>query len=175
MLVDYFKALAAKYNSENKCGFCWEFGAPLSESALNKQLPVNERQCCANMFLTEYSFSSYFKYSDVTHLNNYEACDHRFKLYVVVQKEDIGQNTYNEIPDHPVTESLWTEVYKPLLECMGCDKALYQCELGYDFDILSWDMDMVKFKEDRNLTGWVIKGRVRVGNIDRNRAGVIKP
>lgn len=162
MIINYFEKLAEQYNSENKCGFCWSFGAPLSESAMNKQLAEEGKQCCINLFVTDYQISSFYKVNDITGLTNYEACDHRFTLYAVQQREDIGQNTFNEIPGHNIDTSLWRELLQPLQDCLGCEKELYECMLGYDFQVLAWDMVLVKFKEDRNLTGWKISGRFRV-------------
>lgn len=166
MIIEYFKALAAKYNEDQKCGFCWTFGAPLSESAMNNQQAVNDTQCCINMFVTDYQISSYYQTNNQTSLTNFEACDHRFTLYVVQQREDIGQNVFNEIPGYDISTSLWQELYSPLQNCLGCERNLYECELGFDFMVTAWDMVIVKFKEDRNLTGWKITGRFRIPNIN---------
>ena len=167
MIIEFFKALAAKYNDEQKCGFCWTFGAPLSESAMNNQQAVEGEQCCINMFVTDYKISSQYGVSNPTGLTTTEDCDHRFILYVGQQREDIGQNVYNEVPGYDeITDSLWAEVYKPLMDCLGCARHLYECELGYDFRVTAWDMETVKFKEDRNLTGWKITGRFRVPNLN---------
>ena len=169
MIIDFFKALAAKYNDEQKCGFCWEFGAPLSESAMNNQQAVEGRQCCVNLFVADYKISSIYSVNNNTGLTTTEDCDHRFIVYVGQQREDIGQNVYNEIEGHEITSSLWAEVYKPLMDCLGCDRALYECELGFDFRVTAWDMETVKFKEDRNFTGWKITGRFRVPNLNNFR------
>lgn len=169
MIIDFFKALAAKYNGEQKCGFCWEFGAPLSESAMNNQQAVEGRQCCINIFVADYKISSIYSVNNNTGLTTTEDCDHRFIVYVGQQREDIGQNVYNEIEGHEITSSLWAEVYKPLMDCLGCDRVLYECELGFDFRVTAWDMETVKFKEDRNFTGWKITGRFRVPNLNNFR------
>jgi hypothetical protein len=169
MIIDFFKALAAKYNDEQKCGFCWEFGAPLSESAMNNQQAIEGRQCCVNLFVADYKISSIYSVNNTTGLTTTEDCDHRFIVYVGQQREDIGQNVYNEIEGHDITSSLWAEVYKPLMDCLGCDRVLYECELGFDFRVTAWDMETVKFKEDRNFTGWKITGRFRVPNLNNYR------
>ena len=166
MVIEFFKRLTEYYNELNKCGFCWEYGAPLSESAMNNQQAIHGRQCCLNLFVTDYQVSSYYTTNNLTGLTNSEACDHRFTVYVVQQREDIGQNMFNEIPGHDITASLWNELYNPILECLGCERNLYECELGFDFLVTAWDMIIVKFKEDRNLTGWKITGRFRVPNLN---------
>lgn len=167
MIIDFFKALTAKYNDEQKCGFCWTFGAPLSESAMNNQQAEEGRQCCINVFVTDYKISSIYGSNNATGLTTTEDCDHRFILYVGQQREDIGQNVYNEIPGYDeITDSLWAEVYKPLLDCLGCERVLYECELGFDFRVTAWDMETIKFLHDRNFTGWKITGRFRVPNLN---------
>lgn len=166
MIIDFFKALTEKYNLEQKCGFCWTFGAPLSESALNNQQAVEGQQCCINIFVTDYKLKSQYGFSTPTGLTTTEDCDHTFTVYVVQQREDIGENVYNEIDGHEISTSLWAELYKPLMDCLGCDRVLYECELGFDFRVTAWDMETVKFKEDRNFTGWKITGRFRVPNLN---------
>lgn len=177
MIVEYFKALAAKYNADQKCGFCWVFGSPLSESGLNRQLGEEDTACCINMILTDYRISQIIQTNNITGLTTSEHCDHRFVLYVVQQRDDIGQNVFNEIPGHEIESSLWEQLYKPLLNCLGCDKNLYECQLGFDFQVLGWDLDKVQFKEDRNLTGWKISGRFRVPNLNTyiNTPPIIPP
>ena len=169
MIIEFFQALAAKYNDEQKCGFCWTFGAPLSESAMNNQQAVEGEQCCVNMFVSDYKISSIYGVNDTTGLTTTEDCGHRFIVYLGQQREDIGHIVYNEIEGHAITSSLWAEVYKPLMDCLGCDRVLYECELGFDFRVTAWDMETVKFKEDRNLTGWKITGRFRVSNLNNFR------
>lgn len=163
-IVAFFKDLVDHYNNLEKCGFCWSFGAPLSESALNKQQLRDEEVCCMNIFLSDVKYRSEIRYNTNTGLQNYEACNITFTLYVGRQTEDLGLNSYNEINDHPITESLWETIWKPLQDCFGCGRELDLCELGWDFDITKWDMSMVKFKEDINLTGWRIDGAFRIPN-----------
>lgn len=160
-LVQFFQDLADKYAADKKCGLCWSFGAPLSESGLNKQEITQENVCCVQMFLTDYSIGSEYRYSQRTELLNFERCLHNFTLYVVQQVDDTGISTYNEITGHPISQSLWQTVYKPILDCLGCGKELYLCELGYDFDIIKWALKKVHLRGDRNLTGWKIDGTFR--------------
>ena len=159
--VTFFKELAESWKAANKCGNCWSFGAPLTEAGMNTQQPQSGSECCVHLILTKYRVGSTYKYNDTTKLQNYEACNHNFTLYAVVQRSDTGQNVFNEIEGHPISESLWTEVHEPLLDCLGCGREMDLCALGYDFDIISWDMEAVIFKEDQNWTGWKITGSFR--------------
>lgn len=166
MVVEFFKALADHYNEINKCGFCWEFGAPLSQSGMNKQIAGTGKQCCVNLFVTDMGISSTQVINPTTGLVNNISCEYDFEVYAVQQRDDIGQNTYNEIPGHDISSSLWAEVYGPLANCLGCDKELFICELGFDFVVTFWRMTKVTFQADRNFTGWRINGRMRITNID---------
>lgn len=161
-IVQFFTELFAKYDKEAKCGFCWKFGAPLSLEGLNKSITPQEDVCCMQAYLTEYEQRTEYQYNGQTGLNNYQACIHDFTLYVGTQVDDIGTNVHTEIPEHPISESLWATIFKPLLDCLGCGKELYLCELGYDFDITKWQMKKVQFLGDKNFTGWMIKGTFRI-------------
>lgn len=161
-IVQFFQDLANKYDADLKCGFCWQFGAPLTEEGMNKQQIDQDSECCAHIFLIEYVERSEYRYNASTGLNNYEACLMDFTIYVGLQVEDIGQNVYNEIAGHPVSAGLWEQIFKPLKDCLGCGKELYLCELGYDFDITKWISRKVHFKDDKNFTGWRIDGTFRI-------------
>ena len=44
-------------------------------------------------------------------------------------RENLGVNNYNEIKDHPIEESKWETIFKPIIDCLGCDNILDTCEL----------------------------------------------
>lgn len=163
-IVAFFKDLVSHYSEINKCGFCWAFGAPLSESGMNKQEMRDAEVCCMHIYLTDVIYRSEMRYNATTTLQNYDGCNTSFTLYIGRQTEDLGLNSYDEIQDHPVEESLWDTIWKPLQECLGCGREFDLCELGWDFDITKWDMRMVKFKDDNNFTGWKVEGSFRTKN-----------
>ena len=159
-VIKFFKEVAERYNDEDKCGFCWSFKAPLSESGLNKTELTEEEQCCLQLFITDYETDPGETIDERTGLSKKKYCDHIFTLYVV-KPSDIGLNVYNEIPGHPISESLWETILEPIQNCIGCGNEFDLCEMGYDFDILRWKMKAVQFKEDYNYTGWRILGVFR--------------
>ncbi|MGL5233831.1 MAG: hypothetical protein ACRC8Z_03615, partial [Empedobacter falsenii] len=61
----------------------------------------------------------------------------------------------------PIEDSIWKTVIEPLQNCLGCGNELDLCELGYDFEITKWDMEIVKKYEDSNYAGWKINGIFR--------------
>ncbi|MDV4026519.1 hypothetical protein CMT52_19515 [Elizabethkingia anophelis] len=159
-IVQFFKDASEKWDLENKCGFCWTFGAPLSESGMNASEPKDEDKCCVHLFITHYKTSSSYTKNPNTGLKNREWCDHLFVMYAV-QHSDIGTNIYNEQPFYPIDESLWKTKVEPIQNCLGCGNELDLCELGYEFEILKWEMEVVTKYEDMNYSGWKIAGIFR--------------
>lgn len=127
-IVEHFKEKVTQWNAEQKCGFCFEFGAPLDESTLNKQQTEN---CCVNVFITDISMRS--GYSNKEGFNGskvLKSCFYSFNLWFLV-KSDLGTNNYNEILGHSIEESKWETIFNPLLECFGC--GVNVCESADNF------------------------------------------
>ncbi len=157
-IIKFFKDLATKWNEQKKCGFCWSFEAPLSESGMNAT-EISE-DCCIQLFVTEYETDTGYSYNEKTNIPNGKHCDHIFSLYVV-KPSNLGINTFSEIKGHPISESLWETILKPLKNCIGCGNEIDLCDMGFNFNILRWKMSVVKFKEDCNYVGWKIIGVFR--------------
>ncbi|RMZ60058.1 hypothetical protein D1632_10745 [Chryseobacterium nematophagum] len=159
-VITFFEDLTIRWNTEEKCGFCWSFGAPLSESGMNATVKSETDLCCTHLFITEYEISSGQEKNPITKEINKSWCDHIFTLYVV-QQSNLGINTYNEQIGFPINQSLWKTILQPLQHCLGCGKEFELCEMGYSFEILSWKMKKVHLKDDYNYTGWRILGVFR--------------
>lgn len=157
-LVKFFQELSDRWTQEKKCGFCWSFSAPLSESGMNTA--INKEICCVHLFLTQIENIHGYKINDLTGLKSLEWCDFNFVLYAV-KDSNIGINVYDEIPNHPIDESLWKTILEPLNNCLGCGNELDLCELGYDFEIIKWQMQTSILEMDNNYTGWKIFGTFR--------------
>lgn len=158
--IKFFEDLTVRWQDESKCGECWTFGAPLGEGEMNAFQSTPGKECCVHLFVTNYKTSSSYTKDSGTGLKNREWTDHIFTLFVVKQS-DISLNIYNEQPFHPIIESLWKSIIEPLQDCLGNGNELDLCELGYDFEIFKWDMEVVKKYEDSNYTGWKINGIFR--------------
>ena len=159
-IITFFEDLTKKWNEENHCGNCWTFAAPLGEAEMNSSKKTDEEKCCVHFFVTNYKTSSSYTKNNQTGQKNREWCDHIFTMYAV-KHSDISLNIYNEQPFHPIDESLWKTHLEPLQNCLGCGNEIDLCELGYDFEIFKWDMEIVKKYEDSNYTGWKINGIFR--------------
>lgn len=150
-------------NIDPKCGECWVFGAPLGIAEMNGFKTKADDKCCVHLFITYYKTSSSYSKNTTTGLINRSWCDHMFTLYAV-KHSDISLNLYNEQPYHPIEESIWETILKPLQNCLGCGNELELCELDYDFEIARWEMEVVKKYEDSNYAGWKINGTFRQYN-----------
>ena len=159
-IITFFQELADKWTEDNKCGFCWAFGAPLSLPSMNSSVSSEENKCCTHLYVTQYKTSSSYEKSQSTGRINRKWCDHIFTLYVV-QNTNLGLNTYNEQLGHPIDESLWKTIIEPLQECIGCGNEFDLCEMGYEFDMFKWEMEVVKQEQDQNYTGWKVLGIFR--------------
>lgn len=159
-VITFFDDLTEKWNAEENCGSCWSFGAPLSEAGMNATEKPDTEVCCTHLIITDYETSSSYTKNDKTGLKNREWCDHIFTLYAVRQS-NLGINMYNEQDGHPISESLWETILKPIQSCLGCGNELELCEMGYDFEIFSWKMKATKYLHDQNYTGWRILGIFR--------------
>lgn len=153
-IVDFWKKQVEAWDAENKCGFCWTFGAPLTDEAANTQ--QTEEPCCVSVFVTDITQSSSRRYADTSWLNS-RVDNHGFTLYVL-KRDGLGVNNYNEILGHPVTESKWETILKPLKECVTAEGVLEFCEiLGYNVQIPTWQMETRINWLDENYTGWRIR------------------
>lgn len=152
-IVEFWKDQVGLWNEQNKCGLCWEFAAPLVSSQINI---VQEETCCVNVFLTDIRFREVKNRNATTGLITGKSCVWTFSLYVL-KKENLGVNNYNEIKDHPVEESKWETIFKPIIDCLGCDNILDTCEiLGVTNVNVDMNQDAILIHNylDANYNGW---------------------
>lgn len=159
-IVDFWNKQVVKWNAEKKCGFCWNFGAPLTQSQMNIQ--QIEDQCCINVFLTDIYFNESISYSSKTGFVNGKSSDWDFTLWVL-QHGKLGVNNYNEIKGHSVDNSNWLKTYKPIYECLGSDVILESCKLmGLPITVVRWQGSTVFNYEDNNYNGWKIQATFKL-------------
>lgn len=152
-IIDFFKKQVDIWNEQDKCGLCWTFSAPLVNSQINI---VQEEECCVNVFLTDIRFREIKNRNSVTGLITSKTCVWNFSLYVL-KKENLGVNNYNEIKGHPVDESKWETIFKPIIDCLGCDNILDTCDIlgltNVNVDMPS-DAILIHNYLDDNYNGW---------------------
>lgn len=145
-IVNFWKEQVEQWNTDEKCGLCWEFSAPLIESAVNIVQSTESTKCCVKvMFLQDKSpaFSTQNNFSNQTGLLNGSTCNRNFQLLVLINS-NLGVNNYNEIQGHSVEQSNWEAIMNPLQECLSCDANLAFCELlGMNYRITNWSGQQV--------------------------------
>lgn len=140
-ILNFWKEQTEKWNTELKCGFCWEFSAPLVESSVNVVQSEEDKECCVKlMFLQDKqpAFSTNNTYNNTTNLLTGQICATNFQLLVLLNS-NLGVNNYNEIKGHSTAESNWEAILLKLQECLSCDANLAFCEiLGSVYRVTNW-------------------------------------
>lgn len=154
-IVKFWKDQTTLWNEQEKCGLCWEFSAPLIASQINI---VQSETCCVNVFLTDIRFRETKQRNPITGLITGKTCVWSFSLYAL-SKSLLGVNNYNETKGHPIEESKWETIFKPLIDCLGCDNILDTCELlgvtNVNVD-MNGDATLIHNYLDENYNGWKI-------------------
>jgi len=158
-IVKFWSDQVSIWNEQEKCGFCWEFAAPLVPSQINiVQTEPTEEDCCIKVFLTDLRFREVIVRNTTTNLIINKTCVWTFNLWVM-QSKTLGINNYNEIKGHSVDESKWNELFYPLINCLGCDNILDTCEILGETNVnvsMNQDATLVHNYLDDNYNGWKI-------------------
>lgn len=155
-IVDFWEKQIALWNAEQKCGFCWEFGAPLTESAVTLQQPEPGKECCVQVLLvrdkiTPFSTSNTYNSSA---LITQKVCTTGFQLLFLLPST-VGTNNYNEINGHPTIESKWANILQKLEACISCDAELAFCTiLGSMRRITTWSGQQLINYTPENYSGY---------------------
>lgn len=159
-IVEIWSKTVKKFNDDNKCGFCWEFHAPLTNDKANWQ--QFENPCCVQVMLTDVSISDKPVYHNDFRTAD-SKCRYKFTLRILLSGK-MGTNSFNEIPDHPIDKSLWRSIYFPLLDCLGCEGFLKLCEFDYRLrpKIIGWDRTLEHNYTDENLYGLKINAIIEL-------------
>lgn len=119
--VIFWKDLIEKYNTDEKCDWCWNFFAPLTEVDLN--LVQNSGECCVNVFLTwdrGLDFQTNTNWNATTGINVNPVEIYNYDVWFLI-KSVPGINNYNEKDGHDINESRYETIFRPLRECINFD------------------------------------------------------
>ena len=156
-IVNFWQQQIDKWNTDLKCGFCWDFSAPLTESAINIVQPTDGKECCVKVMLVMdrvEPFSTNNTYDDLTGLLTRVVCQNSFQVLFLMYS-DLGTNNFNEIKGHDTEESKWSSILFKLQECIACDLNLDFCEiLGSAPRVTRWGSAQVINYMDSNYSGY---------------------
>lgn len=161
--IELFQKQIEKYNADQKCGYCWFFSAPLTESAANIQQLRDDAKCCVQvMYLQDRqaAFSVQTNYDERTTFIRDRFCTENLRLLFVLPDE-LGKNNYNEIDGHPVNEGRWEDLMT-LKDCIGCGFQIDFCELiGVQWQVVKWEGFQRILYLDNNYIGYEVNVTLR--------------
>lgn len=155
-IIKLWKEIIETFNDEERCDWCWEFYAPLQESRLNIVKATEQNKCCVKVFVLRnepQDFGSNLTYNRgfVSSSQNYE----NYKVLFLISSKE-GLNNYNELGSHPVSESRYETILKPLRECIQRDILTDICE---DFEVTAWNGRYIYDYQDELYYGIEIRIR----------------
>lgn len=159
-LVEFFTKQIEKWNLENKCGQCFEFHAPLTESALNKQQLQNS--CCVSVMLTRDRVNAFGTDFTVDRRFGFNSDEWKYKnftlLFVLPQGLDL--NNHTEILGNEIDNAKYV-VLEDLEECID-EMELDFCDLIKESWMLSnWTATQLINYAANNYTGWRVNVTIR--------------
>lgn len=158
-LTQFFEQQISKWNTKNKCGNCFEFHAPLTEDALNKQ---QLSTCCVSVMLTRDNGNAFGV--DKTYNNTFGVVSDEweyknFRLYFLVRTK-LGINNHSEIKGHDKNESR-SYLLEDLEQCI-IDMNLDFCEfVGKQWNVTQWNAQQLINFRDNNYTGYRLNITIR--------------
>lgn len=151
--VDFFEKQIAIWNDEELCDSCWKFEFSERLSEINESNQTDD-DCCIMVFLTDYRPSKIRNYNTDSQYKMSERIRYTFSLYFL-QHDRIDINVHKEIKGHPVEESKWNTILKPIIECVG---DFDFCELiGKPVQYLRDEWNPVLDFQDNNYSGWRVQ------------------
>ena len=159
-LINFFEEQVNKWNENKQCGQCYEFHAPLTEEALNKQQLKNP--CCVQVLLTRDNLQAFGinrTYNNQLGIESDVFEFKNFKLLFALPME-LGLNNHTEILNHSI-ELTRSKVLQDLESCLT-RLELDFCEfLGTQWQVTQWTAQQVINIRDTNYTGYRINVSIR--------------
>lgn len=156
-LVKFWQDQVALWNDEQKCDLCWNFSAPLIESAVETFTPPKGKECCVQVLLLRdkgQAFGTANTYNQTTGLLTNLVCNTAFQLLFLLPA-DIGSNNFDEIPGHDTEYSKWSLILSKLEECIGCEINIDFCELiGTKYRVTQWSATQLINYTSKNYSGY---------------------
>jgi len=159
-LIDFFEKQVERWNETNKCNYCFEFHAPLTEEALNKQQLINP--CCVQVMFTRdvgNAFGIDRTYNNVLSQVSDEWEFKNFRLYFIIP-EGFDRNNYDEVLGHDKDLSK-SKTLEDLELCIS-EMELNFCEfVGTNWNVTQWTAQQLLDFRDRNYTGYRLNVSIR--------------
>lgn len=159
-IIGTIATMVGEWDDESKCGLCWEFTAPMRDSDLN-ECQQRTDDCCVTVAVTEFRFQLIQNVNRQSGLITNTSEIYDFNLHYLA-KDNLGLNVYNEIDGHPLAESKWATIIKPLMDCISLPVF---CEyIGRNLEVTLWRANLRIDWQDMNWSGWTINVQLRNNN-----------
>lgn len=163
-VIGTISQMVSDWNAEEKCGLCWEFTAPIRETDLNEYQKRGE-ECCVIVAVTDYRYSVQQIVNRNSGMITNKSETFNFSLHFL-SLDDLGLNVYNEIPNHPLNESKWATIIKPLADCAVTDLLTFCEYIGRELEVVTWVATPRIDWLDMNYTGWTVQVQLRNNNLE---------
>lgn len=147
-VLENIKQIIETYSDNERCGFCWNFFAPLTEQRQN--IVRLSEPCCINVFLLRNKGQDFG--TNITYLNGYinsERLTESYDLLFLIQSME-GLNNYNELPGHSIEESRHETIFKPLRDCIGSNLITDICN---HYEVTQWSGRYIYDYQDEQYYG----------------------
>ncbi len=152
-IVDFFEQQIELWNEERKCGYCWDFEYVERISDLNES-EQQEDECCLKVFLTDLTLTKNRNYANNQFYITSKSVTQRFNLYFLIN-DRIDINVYQEQKRHPIEESKWKKILKPIMDCISDLDFCVITGLPIRYDSENWSV-VLDF-QDQNYSGWRVQ------------------
>lgn len=147
-IVALFKTKIEQWNEAKQCDHCWEFSAPLTIPALNTYQNRSDEECCVHVFVTNLRGNDPNYRPSISYEADYAR---QYATVYFLLQDRIDTNNYNEMDGHPIEESKYSAIIRPLFECIfGIDF----CEIDDSILIENINWQIKINWQDSNYTGW---------------------
>lgn len=162
-LHSYIERQINKFNEENKCGFCWEFYAPLTEDAMNKQQLKNNENCsCVHVMMTRDNMTAFgndYRYNERLG-QNAEIFEYKnFKLFFL-KRQGMDVNNHIEILDNDTSKSK-INFLEELEDCISQFYFDFCDEFDKNWVMQRWQGTQLINYLDNNYTGYRVDVTLR--------------
>lgn len=164
MYINPIKNKVEYWNLQEKCGFQWEFSAPLWTSTINNVQVQNpdaiQVMLCWN---TNLLYDGSIQYDSTLGLPSISPASDNFDLYFLLAS-NIDINNYNEAEGHPIEEARIWDLEK-LLECIKDTSLIDVCATLKDYQVTRWQVYGIPQNfADNNYIGFRVSVSLRKYN-----------
>lgn len=164
-IIEVLATEIAKWQTEGKCGLCWEYVPGGRADYFNNLQPRVNEDCCVYVGVLSIKQSSGFQISG--EFVNKRYCDWRVRIIAGIPSS-LDIQFFNENPDYPADQGKWEKYIFPIFSCFGgCCVEMDLCNIHNcsgnvtTVEPIRWESEMVLNYADLNLDGVLIDATFR--------------